>query len=76
MKLSLIVNKDKALAMEAAQRVVKELEPFDVEFLSCEDCPVAGTTVMPSAEEIIRACDIAVTVGGDGTIIHNAKCAA
>ena len=76
MKISLIVNKDKALAMDAAQRVVKELAPYDVELLSCEDCPVAGTTVMTSAEQLIRACDIAVTVGGDGTIIHNAKFAA
>ena len=29
-----------------------------------------------TAEDVIRACDIAVTVGGDGTIIHNAKFAA
>lgn len=76
MKISLIVNKDKPLAAEAAKRVVQELEPYDVTFLSCEDCPVEGTTVMSSAEEIIRACDITVTVGGDGTIIHNAKFAA
>lgn len=76
MKISLIVNKDKPLAAEAAKRVVHELEPYDVTFLSCEDCPVEGTTVMSSAEEIIRACDITVTVGGDGTIIHNAKFAA
>ena len=76
MKISLIVNKDKPLAIEAAQRAVEELAPYDVELLSCEDCPVEGTQVMSSAEEIIRACDIAVTVGGDGTIIHNAKFAA
>lgn len=76
MKISLIVNKDKPLALGAAQRVVRELAPYGVELLSCEDCPVEGTAVLSSAEEIIRACDIAVTVGGDGTIIHNAKFAA
>ena len=76
MKISLIVNKDKPLALGAAQRVVRELAPYGVELLSCEGCPVEGTAVMSSAEEIIRACDIAVTVGGDGTIIHNAKFAA
>lgn len=76
MKLSLIVNKDKPHAAAAARRVVQELLPYDVTLLSCEDCPVEGTTVLGSAEEIIRECDIAVTVGGDGTIIHNAKFAA
>ena len=39
-------------------------------------CPLDGTTVFSTAEDVIRACDIAVTVGGDGTIIHNAKFAA
>ena len=76
MKISLIVNKDKARALEVAESVVKELVPLGVELLSCEDCPVEGTTVKATAEEAIRGCDIAVTIGGDGTIIHNAKYAA
>ncbi|WP_407383292.1 NAD(+)/NADH kinase [Ruminococcus sp.] len=76
MKLSLIVNKDKPRAGEVAESVVRELSPLGAELLSCADCPVAGTTVMDTAEQIISACDIVVTVGGDGTIIHNAKLAA
>ena len=76
MKISLIVTKDKARALEVAESVVKELVPLGVELLSCEDCPVEGTTVKATAEEAIRGCDIAVTIGGDGTIIHNAKYAA
>ncbi|MBQ3330883.1 MAG: NAD(+)/NADH kinase [Ruminococcus sp.] len=76
MKISLIVNKNKARALEVAASVVKELSPLDVELLSCEDCPVPDTTVKATAEDAIRDCDIAVTVGGDGTIIHNAKFAA
>lgn len=76
MKIALIVNKDKPLAAQAARRVIQELEPYDAAFLSCEDCPVEGSMVMSSEEAIIRDCDIAVTVGGDGTIIHNAKYAA
>ena len=76
MKIALIVNNDKARALETAQRAVRELQPLGVELLSRAESPVEGTTVMDSTEDVIRACDIAVTVGGDGTIIHNAKCAA
>lgn len=76
MKVSLIINKDKARAVEAAECVAKELAALGAELLTCADCPVTGTTVKETAEEAIRDCDIAVTVGGDGTIIHNAKYAA
>lgn len=76
MKVSLIVNKDKSRAVEAAERAARELSSFGAELLSCKNCPIEGTVVMDCAEDMIRACDIAVTVGGDGTIIHNAKYAA
>ena len=76
MKIALIVNKEKARAVQTAENVVHELAPHGAELCTCEDCPVTGTTVMTTAEELIRACDIAVTVGGDGTIIHHAKYAA
>ena len=58
-----------------AARIVEILSD-GAELLSPRDCPLRGTGVLPSAEEVIRACDIAVTVGGDGTIIHHAKFAA
>lgn len=73
MKIALIVNKDKARAVEVAQSAVALLTPQGAQMLTCADCPIEGTTVMDTVEEIIAACDIAVTVGGDGTIIHNAK---
>ena len=76
MKVSLIVNQDKNRAVETAHSVVDQLAPLGVEVLTCTDCAIDGTTVMDSAEEIIRECDVAVTVGGDGTIIHHAKYAA
>ena len=76
MKIALIVNKEKARAVQTAENVVHELAPHGAELCTCEDCPVTGTTVMTTAEALIRACDIAVTVGGDGTIIHHAKYAA
>ena len=76
MKVSLIINKDKTRAIETAQRVAQELSSLNAEVYTCADCPIEGTTVMDTAEDVIRICDIAVTVGGDGTIIHNAKFAA
>ena len=76
MKISLIINKDKARAGEVAESAVRLLSPLGAELLSCADCPVPGTVVFGTAEDIIRACNIVVTVGGDGTIIHNAKFAA
>lgn len=76
MKIALIVNNNKTRALETAQSVIRELTPLGAQLLSSAECPVDGTTVMDSTEDVIRACDIAVTVGGDGTIIHNAKYAA
>lgn len=76
MKIGLLVNKDKSRASEVAERIRQVLSEGGAEVVSASDCPVIGTAVGGTAEEIIRACDIAVTVGGDGTIIHNAKFAA
>ena len=76
MKISLIVNKDKARAVKVAESAVEVLSPLGAELISVKDCPVKGTTVLADTEEAIRDCDIAVTVGGDGTIIHTAKFAA
>ena len=76
MKISLIVNKDKKRASEVASAAAALLRSMGAEVLSCDDCPVDGTTISDTAESMIRESDIAVTVGGDGTIIHNAKYAA
>ena len=75
MKIGLIVNSRKEKASEVAERIVALLSD-GAELLSYADAPVRGTVVADSAEELIRSCDIAVTVGGDGTIIHHAKYAA
>ncbi len=73
MKIALIVNKDKPKASQVALKAAELLKESGAELLSCADCPVEGTEICGSAQEAIRECDIAVTVGGDGTIIHNAK---
>ena len=76
MIVSLIVNTDKKRAGEVARRAASALTDAGARVLTCRECPIEGTTVMDEAEDAVRACDIAVTVGGDGTIIHNAKFAA
>ena len=75
MKIGLIVNDRKERAAHAAQKIVGVLSG-GAELLSYAEAPVKGTCVLNTAEELIRSCDIAVTVGGDGTIIHHAKYAA
>ena len=75
MKIGLIVNQDKEQAADIAARIVAQLSDR-AELLSHRGSPVPGTAILKDAEEVIRSCDAAVTVGGDGTIIHHAKFAA
>ena len=75
MKIGIIVNNNKQRAPKIAQDIVRLL-CSSAELLSSADSPVQGTAVLDSAEEVICCCDVAVTVGGDGTIIHHAKFAA
>lgn len=76
MKIGLLVNQDKKRALEVADRITQILNDGGAEVISSAACPIQNTTILDTAEDVIRACDIAVTVGGDGTIIHNAKFAA
>ena len=75
MKIGLLVNRDKRRAIDVANQIVPILSG-GAEVITDASCPIAGTRVEDTAEEVIRICDIAITVGGDGTIIHNAKYAA
>lgn len=76
MKIGLLINQEKKSAVEVSGKIVAILSGGGAEVLTEACCPLDGTTVFSTAEDVIRACDIAVTVGGDGTIIHNAKFAA
>ena len=76
MKIGLLINQEKKSAVEVSEKIVTILSGGGAEVLTEACCPLDGTTVFSTAEDVIRACDIAVTVGGDGTIIHNAKFAA
>ena len=76
MKIGLLINQEKKSAVEVSGKIIAILAGGGAEVLTEACCPLDGTTVFSTAEDVIRACDIAVTVGGDGTIIHNAKFAA
>ncbi len=76
MKIGLLINQEKKSAVEVSEKIVAILSDGGAEVLTEACCPLDGMTVFSTAEDVIRACDIAVTVGGDGTIIHNAKFAA
>lgn len=65
MKIALIVNKDKEKAVITSQKISKLLTESGAEILTDK-----------VHDELFRDCDAAVTVGGDGTIIHSAKHAA
>lgn len=65
MKIALIVNKDKEKAIFIASQISKLLTDCGAEII-----------VDKVHDELFKECDVAITVGGDGTIIHSAKHAA
>lgn len=73
MKIGLIINRDKENATLIAQKIVDLLSDEDVIILSSSFIELTDTQKFDSDEEIIKNCDLAITVGGDGTIIHSAK---
>ena len=76
MKIALIVNEDKKRAFEVASQAAVLLESAAAEIYTSGSCRIDGAICAGTAQEVIRDTDITVTVGGDGTIIHNAKFAA
>ena len=76
MKIALIVNEDKERAFEVASQAAALLTSAGAEIYTSGNCRIDGAICVGTAQEVIRDTDITVTVGGDGTIIHNAKFAA
>ena len=84
MKIGLIVNKDKKQAEICAEQISKLLLLNNAEILlnnsvkEIIELPDYSKNVYyaDSDEEIVKDSDVTITVGGDGTIIHNAKFAA
>lgn len=74
MKISLIVNREKPKAVLCAREITDLLLSLNASvnaaFISKDDMKPG------EVESLVNDCDIVVTVGGDGTIIHTAKFAA
>lgn len=72
MKIAIIPNYRALNSSEEVERVCKALQALSVELLLPSD-----RAFPPSdADDLLSRCDVAIAVGGDGTIIHCAKRAA
>ena len=76
MKIGIIVNFDKKNAVSTAKRILEIASDCEAAVISVENRFFEADLTFSTAREVIKNCDIAVTVGGDGTIIHHAKFAA
>lgn len=80
MKIAIIPNSDKEMAVEHAVNIIEYLKKYDtefnipLEFASYFNFP--DVNYHENQRETIRYSDIVITIGGDGTIIHAAKYAA
>ncbi len=77
MKIAVLVNTDKPKAIQCSKNITRMFLEINTEILMlCENKNLfkgLDITFYNSLIELFENCDIAVTVGGDGTIIHNAK---
>lgn len=83
MKIALIVNTDKPKAVSCAKKISGIIFDNGAEVLTLKkfyDYKITdsknNTGIYDDYDSMFSDCDIAVTVGGDGTIIHTAKYAA
>ena len=80
MKTAVVVNLSKQRAIEIARKIAELMRKNGVEALMPTECAeyYKGLEIsyFDNHRELFTACDFAVTVGGDGTIIHAAKYAA
>ena len=80
MKIAIIVNLTKPKAIVCAAQICTPMQEGGAEVLMPPDCaeyfPNSGAGFAVSVEQLFENADMAITVGGDGTIIHAAKFAA
>lgn len=75
LKIALLPNLTRKYAKEVTDNICNFLEKKNVEFCFEENLkPEFGTDkIYLNDDELFSACDIAVAIGGDGSIIHAAK---
>ena len=80
MRIAIVVNLTKEKAIACAHEIISVLRQAGAEPLMPPECEMdfsdSGVEFAPSIEQLFETADAAVTVGGDGTIIHAAKYAA
>lgn len=83
MKIALIVNTDKEKAVKCAREISGLLSENNASVITLKKFAEFGvienidnSVIVNNYNELFYECDAAVTVGGDGTIIHSAKYAA
>lgn len=80
MKIALIVNTGKQAAISCAEKIANQFLQNGAEIYMPKKSGAyfdnAGIMFVSNHFELFDVCDLAVTVGGDGTIIHSAKHAA
>ena len=80
MKIAIVVNLTKNKAISCAERIIKLFRECGAEVIMPVECKHifegCGVKIAKKTEQLFEVADMAVTVGGDGTIIHAAKYAA
>ena len=80
MKTAIIVNLTKEKAITCAARIIEILSSAGAELVMPSECAPwfkdSKVAFAETVEKLFEMSDLAVTVGGDGTIIHAAKFAA
>ena len=76
MKIALIVNSQKQGAVETTKNIIDLLVSENASVMMLKDSlseVIQNVTLFDSHDELAKECDVMLTVGGDGTIIHSAK---
>lgn len=79
MKIALIVNSEKQGAFDTTLKIADLLRSLGVTILMLNDNlseSIHNATLFDAHDDLIKNCDVVLTIGGDGTIIHSAKHAA
>ncbi|MCH5298382.1 MAG: NAD(+)/NADH kinase [Ruminococcus sp.] len=79
MKIAIIVNTSKDAAITCAQSIAEQMRNNNAQVLTLSDYGTIfgdDSVYAPDFNALFSGCDMAITVGGDGTIIHSAKYAA